>query len=155
MRKKRVFESRVKLIEIVFPEDTNPCGSLFGGRLVSLMDKAAFLCATRHARKNCVTASMDRLDFLAPIGEGHIVEIEAHINYVSRSSMEIELNVSAEHTLSGKQVEACHAYFTLVALDSAGKPSPVPQLELQGKEEYNRFQAGKNRQQERLRTRVR
>ncbi|HDZ49994.1 MAG TPA: acyl-CoA thioesterase, partial [Candidatus Aerophobetes bacterium] len=94
MRKKRVSESRVKLTEIVFPEDTNPYGSLFGGRLVSLMDKAAFLCATRHARKNCVTASMDRLDFLAPIGEGYIVEIEAHINYVSRSSMEIELNVS-------------------------------------------------------------
>lgn len=155
MRKKRVSESRVKLIEIVFPEDTNPYGSLFGGRLVSFMDKAAFLCATRHARKNCVTASMDRLDFLAPIGEGYIVEIEARINYVSRSSMEIELNVSAEDTLSGKQVEACHAYFTLVALDLAGKPSPAPQLELQGEEEYNRFQAGKNRQQERLKTRVR
>ena len=155
MRKKRVSESRVKLTEIVFPEDTNPYGSLFGGRLVSLMDKAAFLCATRHARKNCVTASMDRLDFLAPIGKGYIVEIEAHLNYVSRSSMEIELNVYAEDTLSGKQVEACHAYFTLVALDSAGKPSPVPQLELQGEEEYNRFQAGKNRHEERLRTRVR
>lgn len=155
MPKKRVSESRVKLTEIVFPEDTNPYGSLFGGRLVSLMDKAAFLCATRHARKNCVTASMDRLNFLAPIGEGYIVEIEAHINYVARSSMEIELNVSAEDTLSGKQVEACHAYFTLVALDSAGKPSPVPQLELQGEEECNRFQAGKNRHQERLRTRVR
>lgn len=87
---------------------------------MSLMDKAAFLCATRHARKNCVTVSMDRLYFLAPIGEGYIVEIEAHINYVARSSIEIELNVSAEDTLSGKQVEAYHAYFTLVALDSAG-----------------------------------
>jgi len=155
MHKKRVSESRVKLTEIVFPEDTNPYGSLFGGRLVSLMDKAAFLCATRHARRNCVTASMDRLDFLAPIGEGYIVEIEAHINYVARSSMEIELNVSAEDTLSGKQVEACHAYFTLVALDSAGKPSPAPQLELQGEGEYKRFRAGKKRHQERLRTRVR
>ncbi len=155
MRKKRVSESRVKLTEIVFPEDTNPYGSLFGGRLVSLMDKAAFLCATRHARKNCVTASMDRLDFLAPIGKGYIVEIEAHINYVARSSMEIELNVSAEDTLSGKHLKACYAYFTLVALDSAGKPSPAPQLELQGEEEYNRFQAGKNRHEERLRTRIR
>ncbi len=83
------------------------------------------------------------------------MEIEAHINYAARSSMEIELNVAAEDTLSGKQVEACHAYFTLVALDSAGKPSPVPQLELQGEEEYRRFQAGKKRHQERLRTRVR
>lgn len=155
MLKKRVSESRVKLTEIVFPEDTNPYGSLFGGRLVSLMDKAAFLCATRHARKNCVTASMDRLDFLAPIGEGYIVEIEARINYVSRSSMEIELNVSAEDTLSGKHLQACHAYFTLVALDSTGKPSPVPPLELQGEEEYNRFQAGRNRHQERLKKRVR
>ncbi len=155
MRKKRVSESRIKLTEIVFPEDTNPYGSLFGGRLVSLMDKAAFLCATRHARKNCVTASMDRLDFLAPIGEGYIVEIEAHINYVSHSSIEIELNVSAEDTLSGKQVEACHAYFTLVALDSAGKPCPAPQLELQGEKEYNQFQAGKKRHRERLKTRVR
>jgi len=153
MRKKRVSESRVKLTEIVFPEDTNPYGSLFGGRLVSLMDKAAFLCATRHARKNCVTASMDRLDFLAPIGEGYIVEIEAHINYVARSSMEIELNVSAEDTLSGKHLKACYAYFTLVALDSAGKPSPVPRLELQG-EEYKRFQEGKKRQEERLKKRV-
>ncbi len=63
---------------------------------------------------------MDRLYFLATIGEGYIVEIEAHINYVARSSIEIELNVSAEDTLSGKQVEAYHAYFTLVALDSAG-----------------------------------
>lgn len=155
MRKKRVSESRVKLTEIVFPEDTNPYGSLFGGRLVSLMDKAAFLCATRHARKNCVTASMDKLDFLAPIGQGYIVEIEAHLNYVSHSSMEIGLNVSAEDTLTGKHVEACHAYFTLVALDSAGKPSPVPQLELQGEKEYKRFQAGKNRQNERLKKRVR
>ena len=154
MPKKRVSESRIKLTEIVFPEDTNPYGSLFGGRLVSLMDKAAFLCATRHARKNCVTASMDRLDFLAPIGEGYIVEIEAHINYVAHSSMEIELNVSAEDTLSGKQVEACHAYFTLVAIDSAGKPSPVPQLELQEEEEYAHFQGGKKRQAERLKKRV-
>ena len=69
--------------------------------------------------------------------------------------MEIELNVSAEDTLSGKQVEACHAYFTLVALDSAGKPSPVPQLELQEEEEYTRFQGGKKRQAERLKKRVR
>jgi acyl-CoA hydrolase len=98
---------------------------------------------------------MDRLDFLAPIRQGYIVEIEAHINYVSHSSMEIELNVSAEDTLSGKHLEACHAYFTLVALDSAGKPSPVPQLELQGEEEYKRFQAAKNRHDERLKKRTR
>ena len=154
MHQKKVSESRVKLTEIVFPEDTNPYGSLFGGRLVSLMDKAAFICATRHARKNCVTASMDRLDFVAPIRKGHIIEIEAHINYVSRSSMEIEVNVFAEDTLSGRQVKACHAYFTLVALDSAGKPSPVPRLDLQNKEEYKRFQEGKKRQEERLRKRT-
>jgi len=154
MDEKRVSDSTVKLTEIVFPEDTNPYGSLFGGRLISLMDKAAFICATRHARKNCVTASMDRLDFVTPIRTGHIIEIKAHINYVSHSSMEIELNVSAENTLSGKQVEACHAYFTLVALDSAGKPSPVPKLELQGEEEYKRFQEGKKRHEERIRTRT-
>lgn len=155
MNKKRVCESAVRLTEIVFPEDTNPYGSLFGGRLVSLMDKAAFICATRHARKNCVTASMDRLDFLTPIRSGYIIETEAHINYVSRSSMEIELNVSAEDTLSGKQVDACHAYFTLVAVDAAGKPSPVSPLDLQSEEEYRRFQEGKKRHEERLKKRVR
>ena len=155
MCKKKVSDSKIKLTEIVFPEDTNPYGNLFGGRLTSLMDKAAFLCATRHARKNCVTASMDRLDFLAPIRTGYIIEVEAQLNYASRSSMEIELNVTAEDTLSGKHVKACHAYFTLVALDPAGKPSPVPQLELQGQDEYDRFQAGKARHEERLKTRVR
>ena len=155
MNKKRVCDSAVRLTEIVFPEDTNPYGSLFGGRLVSLMDKAAFICATRHARKNCVTASMDRLDFLAPIRTGYIIEIEAHLNYVSRSSMEIELDVSAEDTLTGKHLDTCHAYFTLVAVDAAGRPSPVPQLDLQGKEEFRRFQEGKKRHKERVRKRAR
>lgn len=155
MNKKRVCDSAVRLTEIVFPEDTNPYGSLFGGRLVSLMDKAAFICATRHARKNCVTASMDRLDFLAPIHTGYIIEIEAHLNYVSRSSMEIELDVSAEDTLTGKHVDTCHAYFTLVAVDAAGKPSPVPQLDLRSEEEFRRFQEGKKRHEERVRKRAR
>jgi len=151
--KRKISESKVKLIEIVLPGDTNQYGTIFGGYLISLMDKAAFISASRYTRKTCVTAGMDRLDFTQSIKAGEIVEISAHLNFVSRSAMEIEVEVWGENILSGKKVKACSGYFTFVAVNGKGKPVPVPEPKLETKEEIERFQEGKKRHEARARTR--
>jgi len=151
--RRKISESKVKLVEIVFPENTNQYGTIFGGYLISLMDKTAFISATRYARKTCVTAGMDRLDFIQPIRAGEIVEIAAHLNFVSQSAMEIEVEAWGENTLTGRKVRACSGYFTFVAVDEKGKPIPVPQPELETEEEIKRFREGKKRHEARAKTR--
>ncbi len=116
------------LVDIVFPGQTNHRGSLFGGEALALMDKAAFIVASRYARRNVVTASADKTEFTVPIEVGQLVEIQSRIAETGRSSMTVELELWAEDLLSGDRRLATRGRFVMVALDAHGRPTEVPKL---------------------------
>lgn len=125
---KRASESRTLMTQLIFPLDTNHYDTMFGGKLMEYMDKVAAIAAMRHARKRVVTASTDSLDFLAPIRIGDVIEVEAFVSWTKRSSMEIYVSVTTENLYTGKRDVTVTAFFTFVALDDQGKPTPVPEV---------------------------
>jgi len=147
---KTVKESRVEMTELVLPQDTNPLGTIFGGRVMQLIDIAGGIAATRHARKVVVTASVDRLDFRHPIKMGQIVILQAEVLYAGRTSMEVGVEVFAEDPLTGRRVHTTTAHLTYVALDAEGRPAPVPPLIPETEEEKRRYEEAKRWREERL-----
>jgi acyl-CoA hydrolase len=133
----------------VLPADTNAYGNLFGGHLVALVDKTASITASRHARLNVVTASIDRVDFHQPVRLGDILTVESRLTYTGRTSMEIETLAWAENRITGDRVHACHALLTFVAIDEEGRPAEVPPLQPRDDAERRRFEAGRARAQAR------
>ena len=129
----------------VLPEDTNAYGNLFGGHLVELIDKTASITASRHARRNVVTASIDRVDFHAPVKLGDILTVESRLTYTGRTSMEIAAVSWSEDRITGQRVKACEALLTFVAIDTAGLPAPVPPLKPESNEEHRLFELGAQR----------
>ncbi|WP_261664885.1 acyl-CoA thioesterase [Deinococcus sp. Marseille-Q6407] len=121
--------SRARMLEVVFPKDTNYHGTAFGGFLLSLMDKAASVAAVRHAGGGVVTARMDGVDFRIPLRVGDAVALDARVIRVGRSSMTIQVDVYREHMASGEQELATTGTFVFVAVYENGKPRPVPPLE--------------------------
>jgi acyl-CoA hydrolase len=140
-------DSRCLMTELVLPNDTNPLGNLMGGRLLHLMDVAGGIAAMRHAGRVVVTASVDHVEFAAPIRLGEVVILEAVVNRAFTSSMEVEIEVHAENTATGKRRRSNRAYYTFVAVDQNGSTIPVPQLEPQTEEENERY-AGAGRRRE-------
>ncbi|MFC5847115.1 acyl-CoA thioesterase [Deinococcus petrolearius] len=120
--------SRARMLELVFPKDTNYHGTAFGGWVLSLMDKAASIAAVRHAGGNVVTARMDGADFHMPIRVGDAVALDARVVRVGRTSMTIRVDVYREHMASGEQELATTGMFVFVALGDDGRPRPVPAL---------------------------
>ena len=116
------------MLEIVFPDHTNHLGTLFGGQALAWMDKAAFIAASRYARRTVVTARSEQVDFQLPIRQGQLVETIARVVEVGRTSMQVEVDVVAEDLLSGARVLCTQGRFVMIALDDAGKPSPLPPL---------------------------
>ena len=134
----------------VMPQHANPGGSLFGGQLLAWIDTAAGMVAQRHAgRLTVVTASIDRVDFLQPVRIGEQLVIQASVNCVGTSSMEIGVRVSTENAISGERRQCTRAYLTFVALDENGCPTPVPKLRTTSSEEERRMTQGMIRQQHR------
>ncbi len=119
----------VRLIEMVFPEQTNHYGTLFGGEALALMDKAAFIAASRYCRSTVVTASSERCDFHAPVRQGQIAELVATVVATGRTSMTVEVELVGEDLLTGERQLATRGRFAMVALDGAGRPTPVPAVE--------------------------
>lgn len=115
----------VTLVEVVFPGQTNHHGTLFGGVLLGMMDKAAFVAATRRARRALVTVASDRVEFHAPGRLGDIVEAHAEVVEVGRSSLKVDVTVTAEDLLSGERREVTSGRFTFVAVDADGRPVPI------------------------------
>ena len=146
-----VDDSRAILTTTVLLADTNSYGNLFGGALVALIDKVASITAFRHARRNVVTAGIDALEFHEPIRLGDILTLRSWLNYVGRSSMEIEVDVTSEERLTGASALACSAFLTFVAVCDEGRPTPVPRLEFANEEEESRFESGARRADERRR----
>lgn len=127
--KKTTTESMTLMTQLIFPSDTNHYDTMFGGRLMEYMDKAAAIAAMRHARTRSVTASMDSIDFLAPIMVGEVIEVKAFVSWTHRSSMEIYVTVTAENLFTGEKKLTVNAFFTFVALGENGRPTAVPEVE--------------------------
>ena len=147
-------DSRVTMTEIVNPEDTNPQGNIFGGRVMALIDKAAAVVGLRHARNPIVTASVDSLVFHSSIRLGSIVVIEARLNAVFHSSMEVEVRVESEEILTGERRRTTTAYVTVVAVDGKGHPMAAPPLRLETEEDRRRFAEASQRRAYRLQARA-
>ena len=117
---------QARLLESVFPTDTNPRGNLFGGTLVSWMDKAAGFAAMRRARSTVVTAAIEDIAFSVPIVVGDLVEVNARVISVGRSSMRIRVEVSKEDPIAGTSELCTVGHFTMVAIGPDRRPVPVP-----------------------------
>jgi uncharacterized protein (TIGR00369 family) len=129
------------------PQHVNNLGHVFGGVILSMVDRAAAVAATRHARRACVTVAIDRVDFREPIYSGELVTCSAQVNYVRRTSMEVGVRVEAENLITGTRRHTNTCYLTFVAIDEKGVPVPVPQLELETDEDRQRFKEGERRRQ--------
>lgn len=118
----------VRLIDMIFPGDTNHHGTLFGGTALAHMDKIAFLAASRHGRASFVTAASQRIDFAAPALKGELIEAAARVVRVGRTSLDVEVVLTAEALLSGERRTCTRGAFTLVAAKEDGVRIPLPPL---------------------------
>ena len=147
---KTVHESQHESSELMMPSDANNLGHVFGGVILSMMDKTAAIAAFRHARHNCVTVSIDRVDFREPVHVGDLVVMKASVNYVGRTSMEVGLRVEAEDLVSGVRRHTNSCYMTFVAIDRNGRPVEVPALTPETPDEERRYAAARDRRRRRL-----
>lgn len=119
----------LQMVEMVFPNQTNHYGTLYGGDALRMMGKAAFIASTRAARAVMVMAASDRIDFRSPIREGEMVELTAKVRMTGRSSMRISVDLGAEDLISGERRHAATALFTMVSVDEHGRPKPISHVD--------------------------
>jgi uncharacterized protein (TIGR00369 family) len=140
MKEKAVKDTSITIAQVMLPQDTNPAGNVHGGVIMKLIDTAAAVVASRHARCNTVTASIDRLVFHHPVFVGDVLFLKACLNMVGKSSMEVGVRVEAENYLTGEVCHTASAYLTFVALDDKGRPKEVPGLIPETEAEKRRYQ---------------
>jgi uncharacterized protein (TIGR00369 family) len=140
MKEKTVKDTSITIAQVMLPQDTNPAGNVHGGVIMKLIDTAAAVVASRHARCNTVTASNDRLVFHHPVFVGDVLFLKACLNMVGKSSMEVGVRVEAENYLTGEVCHTASAYLTFVALDDKGRPKEVPGLIPETEAEKRRYQ---------------
>jgi acyl-CoA hydrolase len=145
-----VARTRVESSEIIQQSDLNSMGHLFGGRLVSMIDKIAAISALRHARGPVTTLSIDNLVFRRPVKAGAIVTLRASVNRVFRHSMEVGVVCMSLPFGAAEEEHVCSAYLTFVALDPAGKPVEIPQVLPESAGEKRRFEEAGIRREHRL-----
>jgi len=153
MREKTPSESHAEVIVRMFPSDANPAGNVFGGEILKHIDMVAGIVAQRHSQSNAVTVSMDSVNFLKPVFVGNVLTLNARINYVHNSSMEIEVKAEAEDIITGIRTVTGTAFVTFVALDKNGKPTHAPKLSLKTDDDRTKFEEGKTRMDTRLKNR--
>jgi len=142
-----VSDSQSERSEIIFPGDTNALGNLFGGRLMQFIDLTGAMAASRHSRAVTVTASMDHLDFVAPVKVGDLLILKASVNRAYRTSMEVGVKCMVEDIREQKLRHVSSAYLTFVAMDSNGKRIEVPQVLPETAHQQRRFDdAGRRRE---------
>lgn len=145
---KSVKDSQVSITELMLPANSNFSGKIHGGYILNLMDQIAFACASRHSQHYCVTASVNRVDFLEPIDVGELVTLKASVNYTGRTSMVIGVRVEAENIQTGITKHCNSSYFTMVAKDDGGRNVPVPGLILEDEQSIRRFSRSIARQEQ-------
>ncbi len=147
MQGKPVRESISEYSELALPNDANGLGNVLGGKVMHLVDLAAAMAAIRHARRPCVTASVDSLHFLHPVRIGQLIVLRSSVNRVFRTSMEVGVWVETETLLTGEKLHTCSAYLTFVALDENRKAVEIPPVIPETEEELRRYrQAGERRE---------
>ena len=146
---KPVRESQTTLSEVMIPVHANHYGNVNGGTIMKMVDEAAFVVATRHARCNVVTASIDKMVFRTPVLIGDILIINAALAFVGRASMDVEVKIETEKLKDGVKVEVGSAYVTMVALGPDGRPARVPGLILETEEDRRRNSAAVERRRRR------
>jgi acyl-CoA hydrolase len=141
-------ESQVTITQLMLPSHSNFSGKIHGGHILNLMDQIAFACASKHSQNYCVTASVNRVDFLSPIEVGELVTLKASINYTGKTSMVVGLRVESENIQTGEIKHCNSSYFTMVAKDDAGKNVAVPGIILDTEQAVRRFARSIARQQQ-------
>jgi acyl-CoA hydrolase len=136
---KKPSESEMSTARLMMPTDANVLGNVFGGAIMRYMDEIAAIVAWRHAGKNVVTASIDRMSFYAPVYVGNLLILKAEVNFVGTTSMEIGVHIEALDPSTRKGAHTSSCYLTYVALDEKGKPTPIPPLIVTTPDEKRRF----------------
>lgn len=134
----------------MLPSHSNFSGKIHGGFILNLMDQIAFTCASKHSRSYCVTASVNKVDFLNPIEVGELVTLKAMVNFTGRTSMVVGVRVESENITTGEKKHCNSSYFTMVAKDVNGKSIPVPGLLLEDKNGIRRFARSIERKEQSL-----
>ena len=142
--------THTQIAEVMMPHMANVIGNVHGGVLLGMMDRVGAVAAIRHARRACVTVSMDRVDFHEPIHLGELVTMEAWVNYAHRTSIEVEVRVEAENLLTGVRRHTNACYLTFVAIDQQGRPAAVPPVVPETADEQACFDAAAERRERRV-----
>ncbi len=143
-------ESESVMSEVMTPQHANIMGNVFGGVVLSLVDRAGGVAAIRHARRPCVTVSVDKVNFREPIRIGELVTAMARVNFTGHSSMEVGVKVIAENVLTGERRHTNSCYITYVALDDQGHPTQVPPIEPETPDEKRRYDRAAKRRATRV-----
>lgn len=147
---KKIEDSQITISELMLPSHSNFSGKIHGGYILNLMDQIAFACASKHSRNYCVTASVNKVDFLNPIEVGEIAKLKASVNYTGGSSMVVGVRVESENIRRGSVKHCNSSYFTMVAIGDDGKPCKVPGLILDSETSIRRFARSIKRQEQTL-----
>jgi uncharacterized protein (TIGR00369 family) len=141
--KKTVADSEVTITELMIPAYANFGGKVHGGILLSLMDKVAYVCASKYSGNYCVTVAVEGVEFLNPVEVGELVSLKASVNYVGRTTMIVGIRVESLHPQSGVLKHTNSCYFTMAAKDVNGELCEVPLLQISNEMQLRRFCEGK------------
>ena len=147
-------ESATEMVQVVLPNDANPLGFILGGTVMHLIDIAGAIAAHRHTRSLLVTAAVDGLEFLHPIKVGDLILLKSWVTCTFTTSLEVEVEVFCEETLTGRRQMTSRAYLTFVAIARDGGKVPVPPLRLETADDRARAEQAQRRRAERLRHRA-
>jgi acyl-CoA hydrolase len=149
-KSRRIEDSRVEMAELVMPGDANAIGTVFGGRVMYLIDQAAAMSAIRHCRTIAVTASVDSIDFHSPVKIADIMILHARVTQVFSSSFEVRVDVYGENPGTGRRVLTTTAFATMVSIGPDGRPQRAPSLVLETEADRAEAKAAEGRRALRL-----
>ena len=150
---KKPSESQTEMVQVVLPNDANPLGYILGGTVMHLIDIAGAIAAHRHTRTPMVTAAVDGLQFLHPIKVGDLIILKARVTAAWTTSLEVEVEVFSEESLTGRQQMTSLAYLTFVAVERDSRRAPIPALTLETDDDRRRAGDADRRRAERLKAR--
>ena len=145
---KSIEESQVTITQLMLPSHSNFSGKIHGGFILNLMDQIAFACGSKHSGHYCVTASVNKVDFLNPIEVGELVTLKASVNFTGKTSMVIGVRVVSENIHTGEVKHCNSSYFTMVAKDEQGNNVSVPGIILKNDDNIRRFARSIARQEQ-------
>lgn len=140
-----VMHSEVRMAQVMLPDQANPSGYVHGGELMKLINNAAGVVAARHSKQDVMLVRVAEVNFLAPVEVGNLVLVHAYLTFVSRSSMEVRIELDAESLMTGESHRANTAYLIMVGIDEDGRPTQVPPLLVSTEEQQRRFEEGRAR----------